>query len=84
MLSDSVGAIFQDNIKRRADIDMQAKIREDPLYQIRQKEEESRKRLLQNPVKLKQLQRLVGNNKCLQNRTCKHKHLLKVNCLNFR
>ena len=57
---DSVGSIFQDNIKRRADIDMQAKIREDPLYQIRQKEEESRKRLLQNPVKMKQLQKLVS------------------------
>ena len=56
---DAPGALFQENIARRADIDMQAKIREDPLYAIRQKEEESRKRLLQNPIKMKQLQRLV-------------------------
>ena len=34
-ISDSPGAAFSDVIARRADIDMQSKMREDPLYQIR-------------------------------------------------
>ena len=59
IFTDVPGALFQENIARRADMDMYAKIREDPLYQIRQKEEDSRKRLLQNPIKMKQLQKLV-------------------------
>ena len=65
IFTDVPGALFQENIARRADMDMYAKIREDPLYQIRQKEEDSRKRLLQNPIKMKQLQKLVITVLCI-------------------
>lgn len=51
------GAIFSEVMARRADLDMQTKMREDPLYAIRKKEEEARRRLLANPIKMKQLQK---------------------------
>ena len=44
---------------RRADLDMQAKMREDPLYAIKQREEDAKRKLLENPIKMKQLQQVV-------------------------
>ena len=39
---------------------MAAKMREDPLFAIKKKEEDAKKQLLENPVKMKQLEGLVG------------------------
>ncbi|CAF4470730.1 unnamed protein product [Rotaria magnacalcarata] len=40
-------------------IDLANKIREDPLYLIKKKEIEQKKRILENPVRLKQLKELL-------------------------
>lgn len=47
------------NLQNNEQVDIQRKIMEDPLMQIRQKEMESRRRILENPVKLKELHRLL-------------------------
>lgn len=41
--------------------DMAAKVREDPLFLIKKKEEEARKLLLSNPVKMKQIQQVSAD-----------------------
>lgn len=48
-------------------IDLAAKIREDPLFEIKRQEIEAKKRLLENPMRLKQLQDQIQqkNKKCL-------------------
>ncbi|XP_052869944.1 pre-mRNA-splicing factor CWC25 homolog [Anopheles cruzii] len=46
-------------------VDMARKLMEDPLMLIKQKEIESRQKLLQNPVKLKELHRLLKNDRSL-------------------
>ncbi|KAK2178958.1 hypothetical protein NP493_521g00011 [Ridgeia piscesae] len=56
---DAPGALFEEVIARRTDLDMHTKMREDPLYAIRRQEEEARKKLLQNPIKMKHLQKLI-------------------------
>ncbi|KAL8587719.1 hypothetical protein ACOMHN_020937 [Nucella lapillus] len=56
-------SIISERIKANVALDMQAKMREDPLFAIRKKEEEARKRLLENPVKMKQLEKLVEQQK---------------------
>lgn len=43
-------------------VDIAKKIHEDPLYAIKQKEMEARKKLLSNPVKLKQIKQMVSGN----------------------
>lgn len=48
-------------------IDLAIKVREDPLFLIRQKEEEAKKKLASNPIKLKQLQQVI-HLKILSNR----------------
>lgn len=40
-------------------VDLANKIREDPLYLIKKKEIEERKRILENPIRLKQLKELL-------------------------
>ena len=40
--------------------DMAAKIKEDPLFLIRKKEEESKKELIQNPIKLRKLKEMLN------------------------
>lgn len=54
-----VGAIFDDRIKANIELDMKAKMREDPLFAIKQKEEDVKRKLLQNPVKMKRLQKKI-------------------------
>ncbi|XP_013401604.1 pre-mRNA-splicing factor CWC25 homolog isoform X2 [Lingula anatina] len=61
--NDSVGALFEEAAAHNIQIDMQAKMREDPLFAIRKKEEEQRKRIIENPVKMKQLQKMVESQK---------------------
>ncbi|XP_058059010.1 pre-mRNA-splicing factor CWC25 homolog isoform X1 [Anopheles bellator] len=46
-------------------VDLARKLMEDPLMLIKQKEIESRQKLLQNPVKLKELHRLLKNDRSL-------------------
>ena len=57
--SDSPGALFSEVIARRSKLDMQEKMKEDPLYVIKQKEIEARRRVLENPLKLKKLKDIV-------------------------
>ncbi|XP_035776817.1 pre-mRNA-splicing factor CWC25 homolog [Anopheles albimanus] len=47
-------------------VDLARKLMEDPLMLIKQKEMESRQKLLQNPVKLKELHRLLKSDRRLQ------------------
>lgn len=42
-------------------LDMASKIREDPLFIIRKKEEEKKREVLNNPVKMKKIKELVSN-----------------------
>jgi hypothetical protein len=53
------GSIFSERVKANVALDMAAKMREDPLFAIKKKEEEAKRHLLENPVKMKQLQKLV-------------------------
>ena len=48
-----------DESAQTSTIDLANKIREDPLYLIKKKEIEQRKRILDNPVRLKQLKELL-------------------------
>lgn len=57
------GATFSERVKANIELDMAAKMREDPLFQIRKREEEARRRILDNPVKMKQLQKMVTEQK---------------------
>ncbi|XP_037958395.1 pre-mRNA-splicing factor CWC25 homolog isoform X2 [Teleopsis dalmanni] len=52
--------VYRDNMTTEQ-VDLQRKILEDPLMAIKRKEMESRKKLLENPVKLKELHRLLKN-----------------------
>lgn len=47
-------------LERRAQIDMNTKMREDPLFLMRSKEEEMKKRFYDNPMKVKQLERVMA------------------------
>lgn len=55
----SANSITDDVLEHNAAVDLQVKIREDPLFAIRKKEEDQRRRLLMNPVKMKQLQKMI-------------------------
>jgi hypothetical protein len=58
---DVPGALFDEEvISSRIQMDMNTKMREDPLFAIRRREVNERKKLLQNPVKMKQLQKNVS------------------------
>lgn len=62
-LESGPGALFvaADGAGLAADISV--KVREDPLFLIRQREEEAKKKLASNPIKLKQLAELVSKEK---------------------
>lgn len=49
-------------------VDMARKLMEDPLMQIKQKEVESRQKILENPVKLKELHRLLKSDQSIRER----------------
>jgi len=57
--NDAPGAKFSEVMNRRSDIDMQVKMREDPLYAIRKREEDAKRKLLENPIRMKQLQKTI-------------------------
>ncbi|XP_033100121.1 pre-mRNA-splicing factor CWC25 homolog [Anneissia japonica] len=60
--SSSVGAIFDNSASTQA-VDMANKLREDPLFMIKQQELNKKKDLLNNPVRMKQLQELLQKSK---------------------
>ncbi|KAK3594844.1 hypothetical protein CHS0354_005767 [Potamilus streckersoni] len=73
---DDVGALFNERIQANIAMDMQTKMREDPLFAIRKKEEEAKRRLLQNPVKMKRLQQMIDQKKTerKEHKKAKKKH----------
>ncbi|XP_067686939.1 pre-mRNA-splicing factor CWC25 homolog [Haliotis asinina] len=67
--------VFGERIKANIALDMQAKMREDPLYAIKKREEESKRKILSNPVKMKELQKMVAQQKKeKKKKKKKHKH----------
>ena len=48
-----------DNDSPSASNDLATKIRDDPLFMIKKKENEKKKELLKNPVRMKQLQQML-------------------------
>lgn len=52
-------------------VDMQRKIMEDPLMAIKQKEMETRRKILENPVKLKELHRMLKADKSRKTKSSK-------------
>lgn len=71
-LESGPGALFASIDTSNTSIDLEVKIREDPLFIIRKREEEAKKRLLNNPIKMKQLQELA-----VKDKGKKHKHKSK-------
>lgn len=57
-LATSAGALFTSADGAGSSTDLAVKIREDPLFLIRKKEEDAKKLLASNPVKMKQLQQV--------------------------
>ncbi|XP_053695470.1 pre-mRNA-splicing factor CWC25 homolog [Sabethes cyaneus] len=58
-------------------VDIARKLMEDPLMAIKQKEVESRQKILENPVKLKELHRLLKSDRSIHERKDKNKKLKK-------
>ena len=54
-LSSGPGALFIGADAANTSADLAVKVREDPLFMIRQREEAAKKRLASNPMKLRQL-----------------------------
>ena len=57
--ADAPGASFMDSDSPNASNDLATKIRDDPLFMIKKKENEKKKELLKNPVRMKQLQQML-------------------------
>jgi len=60
--STAPGASFMNDTGANSVNDLAAKVRDDPLFLIKKKEEEKRKELLHNPVKMKQLKQMLQAN----------------------
>ena len=76
LLATTPGALFA-GASVNATVDLENKIREDPLFEIKKREQEAKKRLANNPVKLKQLRALVEEVKGAEGKKKKkrkHKH----------
>ncbi|KAI4903156.1 hypothetical protein NFI96_020454 [Prochilodus magdalenae] len=55
------GSIFNPSTATSS-LDMAAKIREDPLFEIRKREEDKKRSVLTNPVKMKEIQKMLRQN----------------------
>ncbi|XP_017567725.1 pre-mRNA-splicing factor CWC25 homolog isoform X1 [Pygocentrus nattereri] len=55
------GSIFNPSTSVSS-LDMAAKIREDPLFEIRKREEDKKRSILTNPVKMKEIQKMLRHN----------------------
>lgn len=77
LLATTPGALFA-GASVNTTVDLESKIREDPLFEIKKREQEAKKRLANNPIKLKQLRALVdevkSSGKKKKKRKHKHKH----------
>jgi hypothetical protein len=62
-LATGPGALFTGPNAASSTADLATKVKEDPLFLIRKREEEARRRLASNPVKIKQLQQLLAEEK---------------------
>lgn len=54
------------NLENNEQVDLQRKVMEDPLMLIKQREMESRRKILENPVKLKELHRILKTDEKLR------------------
>ena len=57
-LASGPGALFLGSNAAGSSADLAVKVREDPLFLIKKKEQEARKQLVSNPVKMKQLHKV--------------------------
>ena len=57
-LSSGPGALFIPADSANTSADLAVKVREDPLFMIRQREEAAKKRIASNPMKLRQLKQV--------------------------
>lgn len=73
LLATTPGALFA-GASVNATVDLENKIREDPLFEIKKREQEAKKRLANNPVKLKQLRALVDEVRSGGKKKKKRKH----------
>ena len=73
LLATTPGSLFA-GASVNATVDLENKIREDPLFEIKKREQEAKKRLANNPVKLKQLRALVDEVKTSSKKKKKRKH----------
>ena len=73
LLATTPGALFA-GASVDTTVDLESKIREDPLFEIKKREQEAKKRLANNPIKLKQLRALVDEVKSSGKKKKKRKH----------
>lgn len=73
-LASGPGALFSAPDTANSAADLAVKVREDPLFLIRKKEEEAKKQLASNPIKMRQLQEV-------RRFMCMHKSLHNVSLL---
>ncbi|XP_012695477.2 pre-mRNA-splicing factor CWC25 homolog [Clupea harengus] len=66
------GSIFNPNTPA-SNLDMAAKIREDPLFEIRKREEEKKRSVLSNPVKMKKIKEMLRQNLDVKDKKKKRK-----------
>ncbi|KAH3752082.1 hypothetical protein DPMN_186692 [Dreissena polymorpha] len=72
---DQFALILEERTKHIIEMDTKAKMREDPLFAIRKQEEDAKRKLLENPVKMKRLQKaLERQNKSEHKKSKKKKH----------
>jgi hypothetical protein len=72
-LASGPGALFAGCDSVNSTADMAVKVKEDPLFLIKKKEEEARKQLMSNPVKMKQLQQLLAQENSSKRKSKKRK-----------
>lgn len=73
LLATTPGSLFA-GASVNATVDLENKIREDPLFEIKKREQEAKKRLANNPIKLKQLKALVDEVRSGSKKKKKRKH----------
>ena len=73
LLTTTPGALFA-GASVNTMVDLESKICEDPLFEIKKREQEAKKRLANNPIKLKQLRALVDEVKRSGKKKKKQKH----------
>ncbi|XP_046916847.2 uncharacterized protein LOC124497254 [Dermatophagoides farinae] len=77
--STSMNDNLEQSIMNMSKTDIVAKMREDPLFQIKMKQMEKRKELLKNPLKLKKLKNLLQSSLAKEEKSKKRKKKRKAN-----